>query len=197
MATKQTRSARRQNPATDRPTCRQYFHPSRQRLRSYRQQQTLCRHPPSRRPSRTRQKSHYSGQTIPPHQRQRPTPKRSRQTHHRHRARITQSRSLKKQKRAKSARLFSLHPVQRYFTNQIPPKPISARFIPFISQSLYIYLNGFQKSVQTASLFILHCYIRAVDGYALGAVLGIIAVIAVSILLPYVQKWQRRFLEHE
>lgn len=40
-------------------------------------------------------------------------------------------------------------------------------------------------------------YIRAVDGYALGAVLGIIAVIAVSILLPYVQKWQRRFLEHE
>lgn len=38
-------------------------------------------------------------------------------------------------------------------------------------------------------------YIRAVDGYALGAVLGIIAVIAVSILLPYVQKWQRRFLE--
>ena len=40
-------------------------------------------------------------------------------------------------------------------------------------------------------------YIRAVDGYALGAVLGIIAVIAVSILLPYVQKLQRRFLEHE
>ena len=40
-------------------------------------------------------------------------------------------------------------------------------------------------------------YIRAVDGYALGAFLGIIAVIAVSILLPYVQKWQRRFLEHE
>lgn len=37
-------------------------------------------------------------------------------------------------------------------------------------------------------------YIRAVDGYALGAVLGIIAVIAVSILLPYVQKWQKEIL---
>lgn len=40
-------------------------------------------------------------------------------------------------------------------------------------------------------------YIRAVDGYFLGAGLGIIAVIAVSILLPYVQKWQRRLFEHE
>ncbi len=40
-------------------------------------------------------------------------------------------------------------------------------------------------------------YIRAVDGYLLGSILGIIAVIAVSILLPYVQKWQRRFFEHE
>ena len=146
MATKQTRGARWQNPATDRPTCRQHFHPSRQRLRTNRQQQTLCRHPPSRRPSRTRQKSHHSGQTIPPDQRQRPTPKRSRPTHHRYRDRITQRRSLEKQKRAKSARLFSLHPVQHYFTNPIPPKPISVRFIPFISQSLYIYLNGFQPS---------------------------------------------------
>lgn len=40
-------------------------------------------------------------------------------------------------------------------------------------------------------------FIRAVDGYLLGVVLGIGAIIVVSILMPYVQKWQRRFLEHE
>lgn len=37
--------------------------------------------------------------------------------------------------------------MQRHFKNPIPPKPISARLIPFISQSLYIYLNGFHEAL--------------------------------------------------
>lgn len=40
-------------------------------------------------------------------------------------------------------------------------------------------------------------FVRALDGYLLGAILGIFAIIALAILLPYIQKWQRRFLEHE
>ncbi|HBX75271.1 MAG TPA: hypothetical protein DEG55_03925 [Acidaminococcaceae bacterium] len=40
-------------------------------------------------------------------------------------------------------------------------------------------------------------YIRAADGYLLGSVLGIIAVIAVSILMPYVKPWLRRFSVNE
>lgn len=40
-------------------------------------------------------------------------------------------------------------------------------------------------------------YVRALDGYLLGAVLGIIAVLVLAALLPYLQKWQRRFCEHE
>ena len=40
-------------------------------------------------------------------------------------------------------------------------------------------------------------YIRAADGYLLGSVLGIIAVIAVSVLMPYVKPWLRRFTLNE
>ena len=40
-------------------------------------------------------------------------------------------------------------------------------------------------------------YIRAADGYLLGSALGIIAVIAVSILMPYVKPWLRRFALNE
>ena len=40
-------------------------------------------------------------------------------------------------------------------------------------------------------------YIRAADGYLLGSVLGIIAVIAVSVLMPYVKPWLRRFSVNE
>lgn len=40
-------------------------------------------------------------------------------------------------------------------------------------------------------------FIRAVDGYFLGVVLGIIALIVVTILLPYVQKCKRRVFEDE
>ena len=40
-------------------------------------------------------------------------------------------------------------------------------------------------------------YIRAADGYLLGSVLGIIAVIVVSILMPYVKPWLRRFSVNE
>ncbi len=40
-------------------------------------------------------------------------------------------------------------------------------------------------------------YIRAVDGYLLGSVLGIITVIAASIIMPYVKPWLRRFVVNE
>ena len=40
-------------------------------------------------------------------------------------------------------------------------------------------------------------YIRAADGYLLGSALGVIAVIAVSILMPYVRPWLRRFSVNE
>ncbi|MBQ3365435.1 MAG: hypothetical protein IJG43_01965 [Acidaminococcaceae bacterium] len=40
-------------------------------------------------------------------------------------------------------------------------------------------------------------YIRAADGYLLGSALGIIAVIAVSILMPYIIPWLRRFSVNE
>ncbi|MBO6038389.1 MAG: hypothetical protein J6P17_00325 [Acidaminococcaceae bacterium] len=40
-------------------------------------------------------------------------------------------------------------------------------------------------------------YIRAADGYLLGSALGIIAVIAVSVLMPYVKPWLRRFSVNE
>ena len=61
----------------------------------------------------------------------------------------------------------------------------------------YYWAGVFSADFCTYAYPVIMSYIRAVDGYALGAFLGIIAVIAVSILLPYVQKWQRRFLEHE
>ena len=40
-------------------------------------------------------------------------------------------------------------------------------------------------------------YIRAADGYLLGSALGIIAVIAVSIIMPYIKPWLRRFSINE
>ena len=40
-------------------------------------------------------------------------------------------------------------------------------------------------------------YIRAADGYLLGSALGIIAVIAFSIIMPYVKPWLRRFSVNE
>jgi hypothetical protein len=40
-------------------------------------------------------------------------------------------------------------------------------------------------------------YIRAVDGYLLGSALGIVAVIAVSIIMPYIKPWLRRFTLNE
>nr|DAN50785.1 MAG TPA: hypothetical protein [Caudoviricetes sp.] len=46
METKPTRSSRRADSATDRPTCSQHLHTSRQRLCTYRKQQTICSNPP-------------------------------------------------------------------------------------------------------------------------------------------------------
>ncbi len=40
-------------------------------------------------------------------------------------------------------------------------------------------------------------YIRAIDGYWLGALIGIAAVIVLHLLMPYLQKWQRRYLGNE
>ena len=40
-------------------------------------------------------------------------------------------------------------------------------------------------------------YIRALDGYWLGALIGICAVIVLNLLMPYLQKWQRRYLGNE
>jgi uncharacterized membrane protein YjgN (DUF898 family) len=40
-------------------------------------------------------------------------------------------------------------------------------------------------------------YIRALDGYWLGAVIGIAAVVVLNLLMPYLQKWQRRYLGNE
>jgi len=40
-------------------------------------------------------------------------------------------------------------------------------------------------------------YIRAVDGYLLGSALGIVTVIAASIIMPYVKPWLRRFVVNE
>jgi hypothetical protein len=40
-------------------------------------------------------------------------------------------------------------------------------------------------------------YIRAADGYLLGSALGIIAVIVVSIIMPHVKPWLRRFSVNE
>lgn len=38
-------------------------------------------------------------------------------------------------------------------------------------------------------------YIRAVDGYVVGVCFGVIAVIGLAVLLPYLRTWQRRYLE--
>ena len=40
-------------------------------------------------------------------------------------------------------------------------------------------------------------YIRAADGYLLGAALGIVAVLAVSVTMPYLKPWLRRFTINE
>lgn len=40
-------------------------------------------------------------------------------------------------------------------------------------------------------------YVRALDGYWLGALIGIAAVVVLNLLMPYLQKWQRRYLGNE
>lgn len=40
-------------------------------------------------------------------------------------------------------------------------------------------------------------FVRAVDGYWLGALFGIAAVIVLNLCMPYVKKWQRRYLGNE
>ena len=47
-------------------------------------------------------------------------------------------------KAGKSARSILLHPVQRCYKFPIPLHPSSSNLIPFISQTPYIYLTGFQ-----------------------------------------------------
>ncbi len=44
---------------------------------------------------------------------------------------------------------------------------------------------------------VLMSYIRALDGFALGVVIGIIVMMVVALLLPYVRKWQRSLLADE
>jgi cellobiose-specific phosphotransferase system component IIC len=44
---------------------------------------------------------------------------------------------------------------------------------------------------------VLMSYVRAGDGFVLGAVLGIILLIVVVLLLPYFKKWQRSYLADE
>lgn len=44
---------------------------------------------------------------------------------------------------------------------------------------------------------VLMSYIRALDGYVLGAVIGIIVLGVVALLLPYVRKWQRSLVADE
>jgi hypothetical protein len=44
---------------------------------------------------------------------------------------------------------------------------------------------------------VLMSYIRALDGFVLGAVIGIIGMIVVALLLPYARKWQRSLLADE
>jgi len=44
---------------------------------------------------------------------------------------------------------------------------------------------------------VLMSYIRALDGYALGAALGVVAVVLLATLLPYMQEWKRRYLTNE
>ena len=48
-------------------------------------------------------------------------------------------------KAGKSARSILLHPVQRCYKFPIPLHPSSSNLIPFISQTPYIYLTGFQQ----------------------------------------------------
>ena len=40
-------------------------------------------------------------------------------------------------------------------------------------------------------------YIRALDGYLLGAALGIVAVVIVAAIMPYIRPWLRRFMLNE
>ena len=44
---------------------------------------------------------------------------------------------------------------------------------------------------------IIMSYIRAIDGYLLGAAIGICVLIAFAIFYPYLQALQRRYLKHE
>ena len=62
-------------------------------------------------------------------------------------------------KAGKSARSVLLHPVQRCYKFLIPHYPSSSNLIPFISQTPYIYLTGFQfaekkPAEETAGFFV-------------------------------------------
>ena len=59
-------------------------------------------------------------------------------------------------KAGKFARSVLLHPVQRCYKFPIPLHPSSSNLIPFISQTPYIYLTGFQDVSEFSHLRINH-----------------------------------------
>lgn len=67
-------------------------------------------------------------------------------------------------KAGKSARSILLHPVQRCYKFPIPLHPSSSNLIPFISQTPYIYLTGFQVVARdcTAEWFGDGCWISCI-----------------------------------
>ena len=56
-------------------------------------------------------------------------------------------------KAGKSARSVLLHPVQRCYKFPIPHHPSSSNLIPFISQTPYIYLTGFQAEEMNQNFY--------------------------------------------
>ena len=52
--------------------------------------------------------------------------------------------------------VFLLHSMKLLFTKPIPPNPAPSKIIPIISETLYIYLIGFQKSGQIFKCFANH-----------------------------------------
>lgn len=66
------------------------------------------------------------------------------------------------------ARSVLLHPVQRCYKFPIPLHPSSSNLIPFISQTPYIYLTGFQLGFVLADyfykLFMNKGYLKIHDG---------------------------------
>ena len=60
-------------------------------------------------------------------------------------------------KAGKSARSVLLHPVQRCYKFPIPLHPSSSNLIPFISQTPYIYLTGFQEQVIEPCPYLIEC----------------------------------------